>query len=109
MLMLYGVRSQERAMTAILHQQKATRMELERLALALDSLLADRMLNEDDAPGAAARQPLSSMEHDKVKMSSPESLVPGIDRLLLERRPQEKRSMDISHGVRNVGLPDMKL
>lgn len=107
-LVLYYTKIQDRALQDLLRQQRAVRMELERLASALDSLLADRPLNDD--------QP------DAGDPASPEA-VPGLDHLLLgpdaggPARPAQAAvssapsrpaaSAETAHS--DTGLPDLKL
>lgn len=67
-LVFYYTKTQDKALQDILFQQRAVRMELDRLATALDALLADRPLTED--------------ENDERPASAGEA-VPGLDRLLL--------------------------
>lgn len=88
-LIFYYARTQDKAVNAILHQQQAVRMELDRLATALDALLADRMVDEDEEePDAGA-----------------ENRVPGLDRLLLgPSAPAPSPGAGDEHG-----LPDLKL
>lgn len=110
MLVLYYTKIQDRAIQDLLRQQRAVRMELERLASSLDALLADRPLSDD--------QP------DLTGPTPPEA-VPGLDRLLLgpdadrAARPAPQPSSPVSSGAAvsadtagsggGTGLPDLKL
>lgn len=67
-LVLYSTKTQDRAIQDLLRQQRAVRMELERLASVLDALLADRPLNDDEPD---------------VDGPMPPEVVPGLNRLLL--------------------------
>jgi hypothetical protein len=92
----FSVRNQDHSLYAILQQQKAIRLEVARLAATLDSLLADRVLAEEEPePAEIGKNGLPAV--------SPERLVPGIDRLLLEPRAPEKPSRAVD------SLPDLKL
>ncbi len=85
-MVFFCVRNHDRALAAILQQQKSSRLELERLSRALDALLADRALLEDDAD--AGREA--------------EALAPGVDRLLLGA-PEKRAAAKVS------SMPEMKL
>lgn len=102
LLVFYSTKTQDRALQDILHQQRAMRMELDRLASALDALLADRPLRDDEdesAPGA----------------TRPAEAVPGLDRLLLGPAGDQARpGQDAMPGALRApnvpdGLPDLKL
>lgn len=109
-MVLYYTKMQDRAIQDLLRQQRAVRMELERLALSLDALLADRPLSED--------QP------DLTGPTPPEA-VPGLDRLLLgpdagtAARSAPPAASSVSSGAAvsadaadsggGTGLPDLKL
>lgn len=107
-LVLYYTKMQDRAVQDLLRQQRAMRMELERLASTLDALLADRPLddNEPDAAGPA-----------------PAEAIPGLDRLLLgpdtDARAKPVPPLSAPSGAAapadtagsggTPGLPDLKL
>ena len=103
-LVLYYTKMQDRAIQDLLRQQRAVRMELERLASSLDALLADRPLSDD--------QP------DLTGPTPPEA-VPGLDRLLLgpdadrAARPAPPAASPAPAGAAEsggaTGLPDLKL
>lgn len=104
-LVWYATRMQDKALQDILHQQRAMRLELDRLATALDALLADRPLNEDEGEPGATRP-------DTVV---PPEAVPGLDRLLLGPDADRTRAVrppaDAAPGLAPAadGLPDLKL
>ena len=103
MLVLYYTKMQDRAIQDLLRQQRAIRMELERLSAALDALLADRPLSDDEPDLTGAAQP---------------EAIPGLDRLLLgpdagtaaKSAPQiAPAGSSASAADSGAGLPDLKL
>ena len=100
LLFFFSARNQAQALYSILQQQKVIRLEVSRLAARLDNLLSDRVLT-DEAAGLPAE-----IAND-APAASPESLIPGLDRLLLEpRAPGHNAS---ASPQRTNGLPDLKL
>ncbi len=108
-LVFYYTKTQDRAIRDIMSQQRAVRLELDRLATALDALLADRPLNEDEPDATGVIQ---------------EEAVPGLDRLLLgpsagkSARPAPDAAPAVSSMASAsvvtadsgaAGLPDLKL
>ncbi len=108
-LVFYYTKTQDRAIRDIMSQQRAVRLELDRLATALDALLADRPLNEDEPDATGVIQ---------------EEAVPGLDRLLLgpsagkAARPAPDAAPAVSSMASAsvvtadsgaAGLPDLKL
>lgn len=107
-LVLYSTKMQDRAIQDLLRQQRAIRMELERLSAALDALLADRPLSDDQPDLAGAAQP---------------EAIPGLDRLLLgpdagtaagsasQTAPAGSSGAAFSASAADsgAGLPDLKL
>jgi hypothetical protein len=96
---LLSVRSQDRALYAILQQQKTIRLEVDRLA----KLLAGRAPADEADGGDGA----SKRDVNASPAVSPEALVPGIDRLLLGSRPPEP--IGPASARKAAGLPDLKL
>lgn len=101
LLVFYCTRTQDRALRSILQQQQAMRMELDRLACALDSLLADRLLADEDDVPAVESAPASS---DPASAA----LGRGIDRLLLKPAAAGGKADAPSMPV-EAGLPDLKI
>lgn len=101
-LIFYYTKTQDRALRSILQQQQALRMELDRLARSLDSLLADRLLaDEEDEPVAG---------HTPVASPGDKALGQGIDRLLLKPAAPAPGSGAVPpSGSAEGGLPDLKL
>ena len=107
-LVFYYTKTPDRAIRDIMCQQRAVRLELDRLATALDALLADRPLNEDEPDASGAM---------------PEEALPGLDRLLLwpsagkPGRPAPDAASPVSamasaatpDSDAAAGLPDLKL